>query len=65
MAASNPTGLTGDNQIYVEHAFGPGLRNFPDLPVHGTADEVRRYDQCARSRRFVTGALLSSTASTS
>ena len=24
----------------MEHAFGPGLRNFPDLAVHGTADEV-------------------------
>jgi hypothetical protein len=32
--------LIGDNEIYMEHAFGPGLRNFPDLPVHGTADEV-------------------------
>ncbi len=32
--------LTGDNEIYVEHAFGPGVRNFPDLPVHGTAGEV-------------------------
>ena len=28
--------LIGDNEIYMEHAFGPGLRNFPDLPVHGT-----------------------------
>lgn len=32
--------LTGDNEIYVEHAFGPGVRNFPDLPVQGTAGEV-------------------------
>jgi hypothetical protein len=32
--------LIGDNEIYMEHAFGPGLRNFPDLLVHGTADEV-------------------------
>jgi DinB superfamily len=32
--------LTGDNLIYVEHAFGPGRRTFPDLPVRGTAAEV-------------------------
>jgi len=32
--------LIGDNEIYMEHAFGPGLRNFPDLPVHGAAEEV-------------------------
>jgi hypothetical protein len=32
--------LIGDNEIYMEYAFGPGLRSFPDLPVHGTADEV-------------------------
>ena len=32
--------LIADNEIYMEHAFGPGLRNFPDLPVHGTATEV-------------------------
>jgi hypothetical protein len=32
--------LTGDNLMYLEHAFGPGVRTFPDLPVHGTAAEV-------------------------
>lgn len=26
--------------MYTEHAFGLGVRNFPDLPVHGTAFEV-------------------------
>ena len=32
--------IAADNWIYTEHAFGPGVRNFPDLPVHGTAAEV-------------------------
>ena len=32
--------LIGDNEIYMEHAFGSGLRDFSDLPVHGTAHEV-------------------------
>jgi DinB superfamily len=32
--------IAADNWIYTEHAFGPGVRNFPDLPVHGTAVEV-------------------------
>lgn len=32
--------ITADNWIYTEHAFGHGVRNFPDLPVHGTAVEV-------------------------
>jgi DinB family protein len=32
--------LTGDNLIYLEYAFGPGVRTFPDLPVHGTAAQV-------------------------
>lgn len=32
--------LIADNEIYMEHAFGPGVRNFPDLEVHGTAAEV-------------------------
>ncbi|HYJ69688.1 MAG TPA: DinB family protein [Nocardioidaceae bacterium] len=32
--------IAADNWIYMEHAFGPGERNFPDLEVHGTADEV-------------------------
>jgi hypothetical protein len=29
--------ITADNLIYWEHAFGPGVRNFPDLPVPSTA----------------------------
>jgi len=32
--------IAADNWIYMEHAFGPGKRNFPDLEVHGTAGEV-------------------------
>jgi hypothetical protein len=32
--------IAADNWVYMEHAFGPGERNFPDLEVHGTADEV-------------------------
>ena len=32
--------ITASNWIYMEHAFGPGDRNFPDLEVHGTAAEV-------------------------
>jgi hypothetical protein len=51
--------LIGDNEIYMEHAFGPGLRNFPDLAVHGTADEV--LVDWANSRRPVTAWLTSAT----
>ena len=32
--------IAAANWIYIEHAFGPGARNFPDLPVHGSAQEV-------------------------
>ena len=32
--------IAAGNWIYTEHAFGAGERNFPDLPVHGTAVEV-------------------------
>jgi hypothetical protein len=32
--------IAADNWIYVEHAFEEGERNFPDLEVHGTAEEV-------------------------
>ena len=49
--------LIGDNEIYMEHAFGPGLRNFPDLPVHGTAEEVLA--DWENSRRPVTAWLAS------
>lgn len=34
--------LVGDNEIYWEHAFGPGRRTFPDLDVPGTAVEAIR-----------------------
>jgi hypothetical protein len=30
--------LAANNWIYWEHAFGPGERNFPDLPVPSSAD---------------------------
>jgi len=36
------THIAAGNWIYLEHAFGPGRRNFPDLEVHGTAEEVLR-----------------------
>lgn len=32
--------IAAANWIYTEHAFGSGVRNFSDLPVHGTATEV-------------------------
>lgn len=32
--------IAADNWIYMEHAFGQGQRNFPDLEVHGTAEGV-------------------------
>ncbi len=32
--------IAADNWIYMEHAFGPRKRNFPDLEVHGTAERV-------------------------
>jgi hypothetical protein len=32
--------IAADNWIYTDHAFGQGVRNFPDLPVRGTAVEV-------------------------
>lgn len=32
--------VAADNWIYTEHAFGAGLRNFPDLVVAATAAEV-------------------------
>lgn len=32
--------IAADNWIYTEHAFGAGVRNFPDLVVAGTAAEV-------------------------
>jgi hypothetical protein len=41
----------------MEHAFGPGLRNFPDLPVHARADEVLAHWE--NSRRPVTAWLTS------
>ena len=41
--------LVADNEIYWEHAFGPGRRNFPDLLVPGTADEAVRTWQDSRA----------------
>lgn len=41
--------LVADNEIYWEHAFGPGRRNFPDLPVPGTAGEAVRAWQDSRA----------------
>ena len=35
--------LANGNQIYWEHAFGPGVRNFLDLEVPGSADEAIAY----------------------
>lgn len=32
--------IAADNWIYAEHAFGPGQRNFPDLPVPATAADA-------------------------
>ena len=32
--------LVGDNEIYWEHAFGAGRRNFPDLLVPATAGDA-------------------------
>ena len=32
--------ITAGNVIYWEHAFGPGERNFPDLPVPSTAADA-------------------------
>ena len=32
--------IAADNWIYMEHAFGQRERDFPDLEVHGTAEEV-------------------------
>jgi uncharacterized damage-inducible protein DinB len=44
--------ITASNWIYMEHAFGPGERNFPDLAVHGTVPEV--LDDWRSSRAPVT-----------
>jgi hypothetical protein len=35
--------LANGNSIYWEHAFGPGVRMFPDLVVPHTADAACRY----------------------
>jgi hypothetical protein len=43
------------NSIYWEHAFGPGVRNFTDLPPHGTAAGAIEY--LAESQRPVTATL--------
>jgi DinB superfamily len=41
----------------LEHTFGPGLLSFPDLAVHGTADEILA--DWENSRRPVTAWLAS------
>ncbi len=40
--------IAADNWIYWDHAFGPGLRNFPDLPVPSTAAAALRHWQESR-----------------
>ncbi|TCN44676.1 DinB family protein [Kribbella orskensis] len=40
--------ITADNLIYWEHAFGPGVRNFPDLPVPSTAAAALEAWQASR-----------------
>jgi hypothetical protein len=44
--------LTADNEIYWEHAFGPGRRTFPDLEVAPTPD--RALELWSASREPVT-----------
>jgi hypothetical protein len=44
--------IAADNWIYWEHAFGPGLRNFPDLPVPSSAEAA--LDNWRRSRQPIT-----------
>jgi len=41
--------IAADNWIYTEHAFGPGLRTFPDLLVAATAAEVLADWRASRS----------------
>ncbi len=40
--------LVADNEIYWEHAFGPGRRNFPDLEVALTADRAMQLWSASR-----------------
>jgi hypothetical protein len=35
--------ISDGNTIYWEHSFGPGQKNFWDLPPHGSADEAIQY----------------------
>lgn len=41
--------IAADNWIYWEHAFGPGVKNFPDLEVPSTADDAVQYWQHSRA----------------
>lgn len=41
--------LIADNEIYWEHAFGPGQRNFPDLEVPATADRALHLWRASRA----------------
>jgi hypothetical protein len=43
------------NSIYWEHAFGPGVRSFTDLPTQGTASSAIAY--LVESQRPVTATL--------
>ena len=40
--------LTADNEIYWEHAFGPGRRTFPDLEVASTAARAMQLWRASR-----------------
>jgi len=40
--------ITGDNWVYMDHAFGPGRLVFDQLEVHGTADELLHDWQASR-----------------
>ncbi len=47
--------LADGNSIYWEHSFGPGVRNFTDLPPHGDAAGAIEY--LAESQRPVSATL--------
>lgn len=49
--------IAADNWIYWEHAFGDGVRNFPDLPVPSNAEAGIRH--WLDSREAITGWLQS------
>jgi hypothetical protein len=51
--------IAADNWIYWEHAFGPGVLSFPDLPVPSNAEAGMRH--WLDSRDAITGWLQSAT----